>query len=877
MSTGFQNSGMLKTTMPSHDHNTNAFRSSAQRVADKLAETEKDKPVGQIFSTTYSKGDMLDALADVYLGFTFWSVLTGLGLLIWYFPLWHMGISGYEAFVMAPISPFLLGITSIRRTVVHNVRLVHFLSLSGLVAFLIPKPEYRLFAVGFSIFMSSLAWSATWWSERAQPARLESRISAFSLGLLTSSVAKYACQTNNPIWPAVHAENGGWNYTGLVLAIVAILRVTRKPLDPRNDVPGYRAVSGSSFPAALGFAGLMFGMHSLLSDSSTMISWVWEGFPIRGPIAVPHGNYTFLAMGLGLLIGLYYPAFARTWTFYGIGALGAAFLTAFSHWSGFYGGLALATYLMAAAPVLIGNAARYPPGRTFFAGFLFYNILVLAHVWTVAYAFVPGGPLMREHTDWVMTAMMLFIGCGIFSATASETKRSKPAPANPYARKQRSHYIYILIGLQLLGASISYLRFPTYDYTPYHAPEKSVTAGIWTTHFGLDNPMWTSERRIGALVKEMELDVLGLLESDTQRIIMGNRDSTQYLAEELGMYVDYGPGPNKHTWGCALLSKFPIVNSTHHLLPSPVGELAPAIHATLDAYGEMIDVFVFHSGQEEDPEDRRLQSEYLADLMGSTPRPAILLSYLVTKTGQGNYNTYVSERSGMRDIDPSDDWDRWCEYILYKGLRRSGYARVSRGTITDTELQVSYLFVLPALLNGPLTSMTRLVNSSLVNPRVAMTRSQRTRYLRAFASQPCSVARASEVTDTMSLTSPDTMLELCFMTISIISVKPRHCSVLESLLVPFVTSFYSFSIRASHANVQHSVGRHRHTQLPRPSYPRCPGARYQQVSCRGNLALQGSSLSLDTNRFSIDSCLDESASCHKSYGHGHEYRDVQVS
>ncbi len=43
--------------------------------------------------------------------------------------------------------------------------------------------------------------------------------------------------------------------------------------------------------------------------------------------------------------------------------------------------------------------------------------------------------------------------------------------------------------------------------------------------------------------------------------------------------------------------------------------------------------------------------------------------------------------SGMHDIDPSD-WDRWCEYILYKGLKRTGYARVSRSTITDTELQV---------------------------------------------------------------------------------------------------------------------------------------------------------------------------------------------
>jgi len=199
--------------------------------------------------------------------------------------------------------------------------------------------------------------------------------------------------------------------------------------------------------------------------------------------------------------------------------------------------------------------------------------------------------------------------------------------------------------------------------------------------------MWSSEYRVRDIMKELEIDVMGLLESDLQRIIMGNRDTTQFLAEDLGMYVDYGPGPNKHTWGAALLSKFPIVNSTHHLLPSPVGELAPAIHATLDVYGELVDVFVFHSGQEEDLEDRRLQSEYLSDLMGSTPRPAILLSYLVTKPLEGNYNTYVSEKSGMHDIDPSD-WDRWCEYILYKGLKRTGYARVSRSTITDTEIQV---------------------------------------------------------------------------------------------------------------------------------------------------------------------------------------------
>jgi hypothetical protein len=248
--------------------------------------------------------------------------------------------------------------------------------------------------------------------------------------------------------------------------------------------------------------------------------------------------------------------------------------------------------------------------------------------------------------------------------------------------------LYALLGIQLLAASIGYLRFPPYNYKPHHADEKLITAGIWTVHFSLDNDMWSSEHLMRDAIRDLELDVVGLLESDLQRIIMGNRDTTQFLAEDLGMYVDYGPGPNKHTWGAALLSKFPIVNSTHHLLPSPVGELAPAIHATINAYGQLMDVFVFHSGQEEDPEDRRLQTEYLSNLMGTVKnRPAILLSYLVTKPKEGNYNTYVSDISGMKDIDPSD-WDRWCEYILYKGLKRTGYARVSRGKITDTELQV---------------------------------------------------------------------------------------------------------------------------------------------------------------------------------------------
>ncbi|PGG96308.1 hypothetical protein AJ79_09642 [Helicocarpus griseus UAMH5409] len=668
-------------------------RGRSKTAGESVLETQKDKPVGRTFGEGFFWSEAIDAAADVYNGFVFWSILTSLGVLVWYFPLWHMGISGYEVLVMVSVSPFLLSIPCVRTFALRNVRIIHLLSLSGLLAYLIQRPEYRLFTIGFSVSMSCLAWPTTWYGERSQPARLEARILAWGLGLVASSVAKFGAQTNNPIWPIMHPGNGGWNKTAFVLAVFAVIRSTRRVTTSGDYFPS-TGKKGSSVLAAAGLGGLFFGMHSLLSDSSTMILWVWDGYPIRGPISVPHGAYTIIAMGVGLLVGVFYPRLSGSWTAFGIGSVGAAILTCYSHWFGYYGALTLTVYLMSVTPVLISSAVRHSPATTFGLGFLIYNLMVLFHVWVVAYAFVPGGPLVREHTDWVVITTMLLIGAGVFSAAISNSTSSSVRGKRSVFNngKARSYYIYLLAALQLLSISIAYLRFPTNDYTPYHKEDKVVTAGIWTVHFSLDNDMWSSERRMRDALKDLELDVVGLLESDLQRIIMGNRDTTQFLAEDLGMYVDYGPGPNKHTWGAALLSKFPIVNSTHHLLPSPVGELAPAIHATLDMYGELVDVVVFHSGQEEDPEDRRLQTEYLSKLMGESPRPLILLSYLVTKPLEGNYNTYVSEMSGMKDIDPSD-WDRWCEYILYKGIKRTGYARVSRGTITDTEIQVGKFVV----------------------------------------------------------------------------------------------------------------------------------------------------------------------------------------
>lgn len=663
------------------------------------------------------------------------------------FPLWKMGISGYEISLLFCLAPFIMMDRGIQSFFVNSPRLAHFLSLSGLLAYRVSNPALRLFVVGFAVGMGIIAWAVTWYRERCYPCRLESRILSWLIGLVACNVCKFAFYSNNPAWPIFNETNGGWNKEIITVSIIAAMRSTRSVNSDSRPFVRLSGKKGSPTVAGMAFGSLVFAMHLLLQDSSTMISWVWDGHPVRGPIAI-HGPCTLLAMGAGVLLGVFYPRFAGSWTMYGIGAMGVTVLMRNHHWFGYCGALVTAVYLMAVAPVLISSAVRYSPGLTFGTAFLCYIFCALFHVWVVAYAFVPGGRLVREHTDWLIMSIMGMIAAGLFSASDTDYSNSVSSCLLTAGKGKKARFIYLypLAALQLLGLSISYLRFSTYDYVPYHQNERLITAGIWTIHFSLDNHMWSSETRIRDMMRELELDVAGFLETDCQKPIMGNRDTSQYFAEHLGMYVDYGPGPNKHTWGCTLLSKFPILNSTHHLLPSPMGELAPAIHATLDAYGELVDIVVFHSGQKEDIEDRRLQAEYLSKLMGSSNRPMILLSYLVTLPYTGTYNTYVSDVSGMQDIEPGD-WDRWCEYILYKGLRRTGYARISHGTITDTEIQVCP--VSSTLYRG-LSLSCRWASSSSVR-KTQLSWWRRIVCHPLFAFLPASAAWVFEVTDIMFL------------------------------------------------------------------------------------------------------------------------------
>lgn len=620
-------------------------------------------------------------LADVINAYVFFTGFTSLYVCVWYFPLWNMGLSGYEAVItVKAIAPLLLALPFLRRAFQRlpaAPRLLAVLFIIG--AYKVQNPEQRLLAITVGMGFAVIGLASELAAYYHDPPRFNSLWTANLLGLLGTLVLKYVCRSNNPAWPIMHKENGGYNEWAIAITLLSALFTSSYKIEPTSRK------GGSLLLAALGLGSYIFCLELFLSDSSTMIIWAWDGFPVTGPTPITGAHIHFAAFAAGILFSVVASANTLTTIPYTMAGVGfAVLLSTYQGWKGYAGLTGFTFYLASLAPIVTQLFVGYHPAALFGLAFFFNVVLCLSSVWIVAYAFVPGGYLLRERTDIMVAVSVLTLVLGVVNyklrMVASHITRLRSSPA---LLRNSLRTLAILCAISAGGL---FHRLPTEAPAPYNP--HAFTAGIWCVHFGLDNDMWLSEVRMLNLLREAEVDVVGLLETDTQRLVGGNRDFVQKIAEELNMYVDYGPGPNKHTWGAALLSKFPIVRSLHHLLPSPVGELAPAIVATLDIHGTEVDTIVFHSGQEEDVEDRRLQSQEIARLAGESTNPLMLLSYLVVTPLEGNYNTYVSNVSRLHDID-STDWDRWCEYILFRDLKKVAYARLSRSTITDTELQIA--------------------------------------------------------------------------------------------------------------------------------------------------------------------------------------------
>lgn len=219
------------------------------------------------------------------------------------------------------------------------------------------------------------------------------------------------------MWPFVNEKTGGYNKTGLALALLALYEFSNRPSHNHNskhqeEQPKQTAANPSDdwLPSAIALGSLIFGLHTLLSDSSTLIAWSWTGFQngrARGPIPSLHGSLTLVAQSFGLLIPVILASVSSTgisllahplWFIYG--AANFFMMYSYRDWLGYAGGLGSAVFLMSIIPVVLQRAAHTGlVAKTYFTAWAVCCLFSLANVWTVAYAFVPGGVYLRERTD----------------------------------------------------------------------------------------------------------------------------------------------------------------------------------------------------------------------------------------------------------------------------------------------------------------------------------------------------------------------------------------------------------------------------------------------------------------------------------------------
>ncbi|OQV12525.1 PGAP2-interacting protein [Hypsibius exemplaris] len=657
---------------------------------------------------------------DVVAYYCFWSLFYGLAPMIWFYPLNDLDITGYEVFAVVWLIPVITAVGPLRRVMQTRWGLfvLEAVMLTGILSFNAPTTWSRLAVLSLGNAAAVLYLSARLFSQTVRE-RLQNFWMLLTANLLFLA-SRILTRSIAPMWMnretnlAIAAVFG-------VSVVMMVVRPFSSPTtensatassttassttkhkdkakdfkksttacrgDPSPGIPSPGMLGQAASGVTLG--SILYLSHWVFGELGVLSRWSVKGYPTTGPTPFLSAPFVLFALIAGTFFAAHFSRLSAsplTWIIGTVAFFATYFLDA---WPGFVCGLLLAVYSSVLWVNMMERVVVGHPAVVITLSMLTYLAEIFFHVWTVAYNFVPGGVYTREHSDFLIGFMCLtFLFTVPKKSGSCLSKHTWPAA------------VPILLALTfvvaLLGTCIRLPAQPTAK-KQLNPTTRDFSALIWTFHFGYDNQGWPSLKRAADLLNKTNADVIALLESDASKPYLGHNDLGMWLSEELGMFVDFGPATKDHTWGNLLLSKYPIIASTHHLLPSPHGELAPAISATLNVSGNLVDIISTHMGNDRDAIDRDVQTKYLSTLSAASANPVIFLGYVTSVPGSRDYQHFTS-KGGLTDIDPTDK-SRFCEYILYKNLIREGYARISHGGLSDTELQLAR-FSIPVNLNS---------------------------------------------------------------------------------------------------------------------------------------------------------------------------------
>lgn len=160
----------------------------------------------------------------------------------------------------------------------------------------------------------------------------------------------------------------------------------------------------------------------------------------------------------------------------------------------------------------------------------------------------------------------------------------------------------------------------------------------WNIHMGIGRDGKRDLARTARVIKQMDLDLIGLQEVDNH--VGDDGDDLELLGELTGMTVVAGPTMqrNQGDYGNALLTRLPVVHVERYDLSVKQREPRGLLIVHQDWHGKILQVAVTHLGLR--PGERRMQVPRLIEYLSAAERRPLIL--------MGDFNEWLFWGRPMR-------------------------------------------------------------------------------------------------------------------------------------------------------------------------------------------------------------------------------------